>query len=241
MQSFKAWLSERKWLMIITVIVAALLLVYVWAAARPGIWLREEFLYLQAENCWQGEVEGQTLTITREETGDGAELHISCPSGERTYTVRGEAYEENGLTILQDGTEIFHGTYSGGVLLDEAGEPYDLFSMTFSSGGTTFYLDADDVTKELTPLDLRAYTAVQLALFPWEDTRGKPWAALFAALMLAVVFVEACWPEVIFHWSVGRYIDRDAEPSELYSFQRVLGMVVCVIGAVIMLITGFRQ
>lgn len=236
LQAWKELSVERKRILTGTAVAVLLLLAYVWAAMQPGMWYHDRFLARVEENRWQGKVLGERLTVTKMQTGKGAQLLLQCPSGQTLFELEGD--REN-LTLYRDGEEIFSGYYSGSFLWTGDGDVDVNIPISFTSNGETYIRGDDGVLEQVTPLSMNNVTAVSWMLDQKEGTRGQPLAALAAAVLLAVLFVELWWPEAVFRWNVGRYVEGDVEPSEWYAFNRAVGMVVLAGAAALLLVLGF--
>ncbi len=62
--------------------------------------------------------------------------------------------------------------------------------------------------------------------------------AIPAVLFLITGIVGLIRPELGWEWHVGRWVDRDAEPSESYLLRRRIASVVTIIMAIVLLIAG---
>lgn len=64
---------EKKTSCLLCVLTALLLAVlYLWAALRPGVWLRDAFLYRQADGSFSGKDAYAAYTMQIARTGNGA-------------------------------------------------------------------------------------------------------------------------------------------------------------------------
>ena len=66
---------EKKTSCLLCVLTALLLTVlYLWAALRPGVWLRDAFLYRQADGSFSGRDAYAAYTMRVAQTENGAEV-----------------------------------------------------------------------------------------------------------------------------------------------------------------------
>ena len=70
---------EKKTSCLLCVLTALLLAVlYLWAALRPGVWLRDAFLYRQADGSFSGKDAYAAYTMQIARTGNGAEVEFTA-------------------------------------------------------------------------------------------------------------------------------------------------------------------
>ena len=107
---------EKKTSCLLCVLTALLLAVlYLWAALRPGVWLRDAFLYRQADGSFSGKDAYAAYTMQVAQTGNGAEVDFTLDGETRHYRLesKAEGMSDPGVKIEQDGVVIFTGTALG--------------------------------------------------------------------------------------------------------------------------------
>ena len=107
---------EKKTSCLLCVLTALLLAVlYLWAALRPGVWLRDAFLYRQADGSFSGKDAYAAYTMQIAQTGNGAEVEFTLDGETRRYRLesKAEGMSDPGVKIEQDGVVIFTGTALG--------------------------------------------------------------------------------------------------------------------------------
>ena len=107
---------EKKTSCLLCVLTALLLAVlYLWAALRPGVWLRDAFLYRQADGSFSGKDAYAAYTMQIAQTGNGAEVEFTLDGETRRYRLesKAEGMSDPGVKIEQDGVVIFAGTALG--------------------------------------------------------------------------------------------------------------------------------
>ena len=83
---------EKKMSCLLCVLTALLLAVlYLWVALRPGIWLRDAFLYRQADGSFSGRDAYAAYTMQIARTGNGAEVEFTMDGETRRYRLESEA------------------------------------------------------------------------------------------------------------------------------------------------------
>ena len=108
---------EKKTSCLLCVLTALLLAVlYLWAALRPGVWLRDAFLYRQADGSFSGKDAYAAYTMQVAQTENGAEVEFTMDGETRHYRLesKAEGMSDPGVKIEQDGVVIFTGVAQRG-------------------------------------------------------------------------------------------------------------------------------
>lgn len=103
---------EKKTSCLLCVLTALLLAVlYLWAALRPGVWLRDAFLYRQADGSFSGKDAYAAYTMQIAQTENGAEVEFTLDGEARHYRLesKAEGMSDPGVKIEQDGVVIYPG------------------------------------------------------------------------------------------------------------------------------------
>ena len=83
---------EKKMSCLLCVLTALLLAVlYLWAALRPGVWLRDAFLYRQADGSFSGKDAYAAYTMQIAQTGNGAKVEFTMDGETRHYRLESKA------------------------------------------------------------------------------------------------------------------------------------------------------
>ena len=83
---------EKKTSCLLCVLTALLLAVlYLWAALRPGVWLRDAFLYRQADGSFSGKDAYAAYTMQIAQTENGAEVDFTMDGETRHYRLESKA------------------------------------------------------------------------------------------------------------------------------------------------------
>lgn len=82
---------------------------------RPGVWLRDAFLYRQADGSFSGKDAYAAYTMQVAQTENGAEVDFTLDGETRRYRLesKAEGMSDPGVKIEQDGVVIFTGTALG--------------------------------------------------------------------------------------------------------------------------------
>ena len=107
---------EKKTSCLLCVLTALLLAVlYLWAALRPGVWLRDAFLYRQADGSFSGKDAYAAYTMQIARTGNGAEVDFTLDGETRHYRLesKAEGMSDPGVKIEQDGVVSFYRDRAG--------------------------------------------------------------------------------------------------------------------------------
>ena len=93
------------------IVCLVLLGVYLFAALRPGVWLRDAFLYRQADGSFSGKDAYAAYTLQLSGTESEAEAVFTLDGETRHYRI--EAKDSAEVKIYQDGALIFAGSALG--------------------------------------------------------------------------------------------------------------------------------
>ena len=92
---------EKKTSCLLCVLTALLLTVlYLWAALRPGVWLRDAFLYRQADGSFSGKDAYAAYTMQIAQTGNGTEVEFTLDGETRRYRLESKAEGMTGWSFL---------------------------------------------------------------------------------------------------------------------------------------------
>ena len=93
------------------IVCLVLLGVYLFAALRPGVWLRDAFLYRQADGSFSGKDAYAAYTLQLSGTESEAEAAFMLDGETRHYRI--EAKDSAEVKLYQDGALIFAGSALG--------------------------------------------------------------------------------------------------------------------------------
>ena len=93
------------------IVCLVLLGVYLFAALRPGVWLRDAFLYRQADGSFSGKDAYASYTLQLSGTESEAEAVFTLDGETRHYRI--EAKDSTEVKLYQDGALIFAGSALG--------------------------------------------------------------------------------------------------------------------------------
>ena len=93
------------------IVCLVLLGVYLFAALRPGVWLRDAFLYRQADGSFSGKDAYAAYTLQLSGTESEAEAAFTLDGETRHYRI--EAKDSAEVKLYQDGALIFDGSALG--------------------------------------------------------------------------------------------------------------------------------
>lgn len=208
--------------------VVTLLAVYLWAALRPGVWLRDAFLYQQADGSFSGADAygryGLEITPAHGETAvqfwlDGTSTHY------RICTESGSHVE-----IYREGRMLFVGSAEG--------EPGDAL-LWKDSGGL-----ADDiniiVNGQYSPEDLQpsCQWLYNVAVGGRRETRGNLGFLVPMALLALLLALDVKWP--LLFWQLRHGLEvSGGEPSEWYLASQKIGRAAMALGVVVLAFVSF--
>lgn len=208
--------------------VAVLLAVYLWATLRPGVWLRNAFLYQQADGSFSGRDSygryALDITSVRGET-DVQFCLDDVPTRYRIYTENSSHVE-----IYREEQLLFSGGAQG-----EAGDAL----LWKDSGGL-----ADDicvvVNGEYTQEDLQpsCQWLYNVAVGGRRETRGDV-SFLVPMALLAILLVLDVKSQRLF-WTLRHGLEvSGGEPSEWYFTCQKIGRAAMALGIVLLAVASF--
>lgn len=208
--------------------VAMLLAVYLWAALRPGVWLRNAFLYQQADGSFSG----------RDSYGRYA-LDITSAPGETNVQfclddvpTRYRICTENSshVEIYREEQLLFSGGAQG-----KAGD-----ALLWKDGGGL----ADDirvvVNGEYTQEDLQpsCQWLYNVAVGGRRETRGDVSFLVPMALLAILLVLDVKWPRLFWQLRHGLEVSG-GEPSEWYFTCQKMGRAAMALGIVLLTFASF--
>lgn len=208
--------------------VAVLLAVYLWAALRPGVWLRNAFLYQQADGIFSGRDSygryALDITSARGET-DVQFCLDDVPTRYRICTENSSHVE-----IYREEQLLFSGGAQG-----EAGDAL----LWKDSGGL-----ADDirvvVNGEYTQEDLQpsCQWLYNVAVGGRRETRGDVSFLIPMALLAILLVLDVKWPRLF--WTLRHGLEvSGGEPSEWYFTCQKIGRAAMALGIVLLAVASF--
>lgn len=84
---------------------------YLWTFLRPGVWLRDAFLYRQGDGSFSGKDAYAAYVMRISKTENGAEVDFMLDGETRHYCI--EVNGESDIKIEQDGVLLFEGSALG--------------------------------------------------------------------------------------------------------------------------------
>lgn len=208
--------------------VAVLLAVYLWAALRPGVWLRNAFLYQQADGSFSGrDPYGRyALDITSAPGETDVQFCLDdVPTRYRIYTENSSHVE-----IYREELLLFSGGAQG-----EAGD-----ALLWKDGGGL----ADDirvvVNGEYTQEDLQpsCQWLYNVAVGGRRETRGDVSFLVPMALLAILLVLDVKWPRLFWQLRHGLEVSG-GEPSEWYFTCQKMGRAAMALGIVLLAFASF--
>ena len=208
--------------------VAVLLAVYLWTALRPGVWLRNAFLYQQADGSFSGrDPYGRyVLDITPAPGETDVQFCLDdVPTRYRICTENGSHVE-----IYREEQLLFSGSAEG--------EPGDAVLWN-KNGGL-----ADDirvvVNGEYTQEDLQpsCQWLYNVAVGGRRETRGDVSFLVPMALLAILLMLDVKWPRLFWQLRHGLEVSG-GEPSEWYFTCQKMGRAAMALGIVLLAVASF--
>lgn len=203
--------------------------VYLFAALRPGVWLRDAFLYRQADGSFSGKDAYAAYTLQLSGTESEAEAAFTLDGETRHYRI--EAKDSAGVKIYQDGALIFAGS--------ALGDPGDAILWREDDGGL-----ADEVkvivNGEYQKADLWPSCGwlYNVAVGGRRETRGSVALLLPMGALALLLFLDLRFP--LLFWNLRHGLEvYGGEPTDwYYSMQRV-GRITDIVGIFVLAALSF--
>lgn len=208
--------------------VAVLLAVYLWAALQPGVWLRNAFLYQQADGSFSGRDSygryALDITSARGET----DVQFCLDDVPTRYRICTESSSH--VKIYREEQLLFSGS--------AVGEPGNAVLWN-KNGGL-----ADDirvvVNGEYTQEDLQpsCQWLYNVAVGGRRETRGDVSFLIPMAMLAVLLVLDVKWPRLF--WTLRHGLEvSGGEPSEWYFTCQKMGRAAMALGIVLLAVASF--
>ena len=212
--------------------VAVLLAVYLWAALRPGVWLRNAFLYQQADGSFSGrDPYGRyALDITSARGETDVQFYLDDVPMRYRICTEAAAGSSPAVKIYREELLLFSGS--------AVGEPGNAVLWN-KNGGL-----ADDirvvVNGEYTQEDLQpsCQWLYNVAVGGRRETRGDVSFLIPMALLAVLLVLDVKWPRLF--WTLRHGLEvSGGEPSEWYFTCQKIGRAAMALGIVLLAFASF--
>lgn len=225
---------EKKTSCLLCVLTALLLAVlYLWAALRPGVWLRDAFLYRQADGSFSGKDAYAAYTMQVAQTGNGAEVDFTLDGETRHYRLesKAEGMSDPGVKIEQDGVVIFTGT--------ALGDPGDAILWREDDGGladeVNVIVNGEYQKSDLWPSCNWLYN---VAVGGRRETRGSVAFLLPIGALVVLLVLDVRFP--LLFWNLRHGLEvYGGEPTEWYYAMQRVSRITSIIGVFVLAVMSF--
>ena len=208
--------------------VAVLLAVYLWAALRPGVWLRNAFLYQQADGSFSGRDSYGRYALDITSAPGETDVQFCLDDVPTRYRICTE--NSSHVEIYREEQLLFSGGAQG-----ETGDAL----LWKDSGGL-----ADDicvvVNGEYTQEDLQpsCQWLYNVAIGGRRETRGDVSFLVPMALLAILLVLDVKWPRLFWQLRHGLEVSG-GEPSEWYFTCQKMGRAAMALGIVLLAVASF--
>lgn len=208
--------------------VAVLLAVYLWAALRPGVWLRNAFLYQQADGSFSGRDSYGRYALDITSAPGETDVQFCLDDVPTRYRICME--NSSHVEIYREEQLLFSGSAEG--------EPGDAVLWN-KNGGL-----ADDirvvVNGEYTQEDLQpsCQWLYNVAVGGRRETRGDVSFLVPMALLAILLVLDVKWPRLFWQLRHGLEVSG-GEPSEWYFTCQKMGRAAMALGIVLLAFASF--
>lgn len=208
--------------------VAVLLAVYLWAALRPGIWLRNAFLYQQADGSFSGRDSYGRYVLDITSAPGETDVQFCLDDVPTRYRICTE--NSSHVEIYREEQLLFSGS--------AVGEPGNAVLWN-KNGGL-----ADDicvvVNGEYTQEDLQpsCQWLYNVAVGGRRETRGDVSFLVPMAMLAILLVLDVKWPRLF--WTLRHGLEvSGGEPSEWYFTCQKMGRAAMALGIVLLAVASF--
>lgn len=208
--------------------VAVLLAVYLWAALRPGVWLRNAFLYQQADGSFYGRDPYGRYALDITSAPGETDVQFCLDDVPTRYRICTE--NSSHVEIYREELLLFSGGAQG-----EAGDAL----LWKDSGGL-----ADDirvvVNGEYTQEDLQpsCQWLYNVAVGGRRETRGDVSFLVPMAMLAILLVLDVKWPRLFWQLRHGLEVSG-GEPSEWYFTCQKMGRAAMALGIMLLAVASF--
>lgn len=208
--------------------VAVLLAVYLWAALRPGVWLRNAFLYQQADGSFSGRDSYGRYALDITSAPSETDVQFCLDDVPTRYRICTE--NSSHVEIYREEQLLFSGGAQG-----EAGD-----ALLWKDGGGL----ADDirvvVNGEYTQEDLQpsCQWLYNVAVGGRRETRGDVSFLVPMAMLAILLVLDVKWPQLFWQLRHGLEVSG-GEPSEWYFTCQKIGRAAMALGIVLLAVASF--
>lgn len=225
---------EKKTSCLLCVLTALLLTVlYLWAALRPGVWLRDAFLYRQADGSFSGKDAYAAYTMQIAQTGNDAEVEFTLDGETRHYRLesKAEGMSDPGVKIEQDGVVIFTGT--------ALGDPGDAILWREDDGGladeVNVIVNGEYQRSDLWPICNWLYN---VAVGGRRETRGSVAFLLPIGVLVVLLVLDVRFP--LLFWNLRHGLEvYGGEPTDWYYAMQRGSRIASIIGVFVLAAMSF--
>lgn len=233
METMRQAFGEHKGLWVLMVVFAAAVLgICLWAMCRPGLWLRDTFLYQQKDGSFSGHDSHAAYSMTVTPTGEGAEVRFTLDDETRVYRICADAvgWDVPDVKIYQDGQLVFMGSAQG--------DPGDALLWGEDDGladKVNVVVNGEVSRDDLWPSCTWLYN---VAIGGRRQTRGTPQVLLLTALFGVLLALDVRFPRLMWNLRHGLEVSG-GEPTEWYYMSQKAGRVLFLFAMAASVVWGF--
>lgn len=211
------------------IVCLVLLGVYLFAALRPGVWLRDAFLYRQEDGSFSGKDAYGAYTLQLSGTESEAEAVFTLDGETRHYRI--EAKDGADVEIYQDGALIFAGS--------ALGDPGDAILWREDDGDLAdevkVIVNGEYQKEDLWPSCGWLYN---VAVGGRRETRGSVAFLLPMGALALLLFLDLRFPLLFWNLRHGLEVSGGEPTDWYYSMQRV-GRITDIVGIFVLAALSF--
>ena len=215
------------------IVCLVLLGVYLFAALRPGVWLRDAFLYRQADGSFSGKDAYAAYTLQLSGTESEAEAVFTLDGETRHYRLesKAEGMSAPGVKIEQDGVVVFTGT--------ALGDPGDAILWREDDGGladeVNVIVNGEYQKSDLWPSCNWLYN---VAVGGRRESRGSVAFLLPIGALVVLLVLDVRFP--LLFWNLRHGLEvYGGEPTDWYYAMQRVSRITSIIGVFVLAAMSF--
>ena len=208
------------------VVALAVLGIYLWAMFRPGVWLRDAFLYRRQDGSFSGKDAYAYYAMQLTRTEDGAEVQFALDGETKTYHILADpvpgAWSTPDVKIYEGEKLLFEG--------EAQGDPGDALLWNAEddalADGVNVIVNGSYQKSDLWPTCNWLYN---VAIGGRQETRGNAYFLILLGVLALLLVLDIRFP--LLFWTLNHRLEvSGGEPSAWYYTSQRIGRIILVGG-----------
>jgi len=226
-------MSKKPRFYLLCAAVVLIFAVYLWAMLRPGVWLRDTFLYEKSDDTFSAKDTYAAYTMQIAQTENDVDVDFTLDGEMRHYHIESKAdgVSDPVVKIEQDGVLIFTGT--------ALGSPGDALLWREDDGGladeVNVIVNGEYQKSDLWPSCTWLYN---VAVGGRRETRGNLSFLLVIGALAVLLVLDVCFPMLFWQLRHGLEV-YGGEPTDWYYAMQKVSRIASIIGIFVLAAMSF--